>query len=40
MNHESFKKKIKIEDSKVTFDGIYNKSWFPNDVFDEVKNLD
>ena len=37
MNHESFKKEIKIEDSKVTFDGIYNKCWFPHDVFDEVK---
>lgn len=37
MKHEIFEKKITIDEAGVSFDEIYKKSWFPNEIADEVK---
>ena len=37
MEHESFEKKTNVEETDLTFEKIYEMSWFPSEVADEVK---
>lgn len=37
MKHEIYEKKISVENSDISFESIYQKSWFPNEIADDVK---
>lgn len=37
MKHESTTSILKIEETDITFDSIYEKKWFPSEIADEVK---
>ena len=37
MEHECFVQKKSLEESDLSFDEVYRKNWFPNEVAEEVK---
>lgn len=40
MKHEVFDKKIEIEETDITFDSIYDKSFIPQDYIEDIKKAD
>lgn len=40
VKHEVFDKKIEIEETDITFDSIYDKSFIPQDYIEDIKKAD